>query len=58
MRSFANICNVGIKRDQMDATSSQVCVSVPSGHYSSLENGFSAEMKHNAQLERPKLEMQ
>ena len=42
----------------MDAASSQVCVSVPSGHYSSLENGFSAEMKQNAQLERPKLEMQ
>ncbi|KAK7831191.1 vacuolar-processing enzyme [Quercus suber] len=42
MRSFANICNARIKRDQMDAASAQVCVSVPSGHYSSLENGFSA----------------
>ncbi|KAK7831189.1 vacuolar-processing enzyme [Quercus suber] len=42
MRSFANICNARIKRDQMDAASTQVCVSVPSGHYSSLENGFSA----------------
>ncbi|KAK7853098.1 vacuolar-processing enzyme [Quercus suber] len=41
MRSFANICNAGIKRDQMDAASSQICVSVPFGHYSSLENGFS-----------------
>ncbi|KAK7834098.1 vacuolar-processing enzyme [Quercus suber] len=41
MRSFANIYNAGIKRDQIDAASSQICVSIPFGHYSSLEKGFS-----------------
>uniref|UniRef100_A0A7N2KR98 Legumain prodomain domain-containing protein n=1 Tax=Quercus lobata TaxID=97700 RepID=A0A7N2KR98_QUELO len=41
MRSFANICNAGIKKDQMDVASAQVCVSIPSERYSSLENGFS-----------------
>ncbi|KAK7853685.1 vacuolar-processing enzyme alpha-isozyme [Quercus suber] len=42
MCSFANIYNAGIRRGQMDAASAQVCVSIPSRHYSSLENGFSA----------------
>ncbi|GMY28836.1 vacuolar-processing enzyme-like [Fagus crenata] len=42
MGSFANICNAGVKKDQMDEASAQVCVTVPSGPWSSLENGFSA----------------
>ncbi|KAK4599134.1 hypothetical protein RGQ29_009269 [Quercus rubra] len=42
MRSFANICNAGIKKDQMAEVSAQACVSIPSGPWSSLHRGFSA----------------
>ncbi|XP_030948088.1 vacuolar-processing enzyme-like [Quercus lobata] len=42
MRSFANICNAGIKKDQMAEVSAQACVSIPSGPWSSLHKGFSA----------------
>ncbi|GMY28837.1 vacuolar-processing enzyme-like [Fagus crenata] len=42
MRSFANICNAGIKKEQMADASAQACVSIPSGPWSSLHQGFSA----------------
>ena len=42
MRSFANICNVGIKNEQMAEASAQACVSIPSNPWSSLQRGFSA----------------
>nr|AWD84476.1 asparaginyl endopeptidase 3b [Petunia x hybrida] len=42
MRSFANICNAGIKVEQMVEASSQACPSVPSNTWSSLHRGFSA----------------
>jgi legumain len=42
MRSFANICNAGIVKEQMAEASAQACVRVPSGPWSSLQKGFSA----------------
>ena len=42
MRSVANICNAGIQKEQMAKASAQACVTIPSGHWSSLSNGFSA----------------
>lgn len=42
MRSFANICNVGIKKEQMAEASAQACVTVPASSWSSLQRGFSA----------------
>jgi len=42
MRSFANICNVGIKKEQMAEASAQACVTVPGNPWSSLNKGFSA----------------
>ncbi|KNA12291.1 hypothetical protein SOVF_127310 [Spinacia oleracea] len=42
MRSIANICNAGIRADQMAEASAQACPSVPSGPWSSLHRGFSA----------------
>ncbi|KAL5558751.1 hypothetical protein UlMin_034962 [Ulmus minor] len=42
MRSFANICNAGITKEQMAESSSQACTEVPSGRWSSLQQGFSA----------------
>lgn len=42
MRSLANICNAGIQKEQMAAASAQSCVRIPSGHWGSLEKGFSA----------------
>jgi legumain len=42
MRSFANICNAGIGKEQMAEATAQACVSVPSGRWSSLHKGFSA----------------
>ncbi|KAK7321605.1 hypothetical protein VNO77_32415 [Canavalia gladiata] len=42
MRSFANICNAGIKNDQMADASAQACVSIPANSWSSLQRGFSA----------------
>ncbi|KAL2544965.1 Vacuolar-proCES [Forsythia ovata] len=42
MRSIANICNAGIKQEQMAEASAQACVSFPSSSWSSLHMGFSA----------------
>lgn len=42
MRSVANICNAGIGKEKMGEASAQACVSVPSGPWSSLHQGFSA----------------
>ncbi|KAG5524749.1 hypothetical protein RHGRI_031428 [Rhododendron griersonianum] len=42
MRSIANICNAGIREEQMAEASAQACVTIPSGHWSSLHKGFSA----------------
>jgi legumain len=42
MRSIANICNAGIRNDQMEEASSQACPSIPSGPWSSLHRGYSA----------------
>ncbi|KAJ7966459.1 putative Vacuolar-processing enzyme [Quillaja saponaria] len=42
MRSFANICNAGIRKEQMAEASAQACVSIPGGPWSSLHKGFSA----------------
>ncbi|XP_027180211.1 vacuolar-processing enzyme-like [Coffea eugenioides] len=42
MRSIANICNAGIKKDQMAEAAAQACVSLPSNSWSSLRRGFSA----------------
>nr|ALL55652.1 asparaginyl endopeptidase [Clitoria ternatea] len=42
MRSFANICNAGIKNEQMAEASGQACVSIPANPWSSLQRGFSA----------------
>ncbi|KAK7310732.1 hypothetical protein RJT34_08427 [Clitoria ternatea] len=42
MRSFANICNAGIKNEQMAEVSAQACVSIPTNPWSSLQRGFSA----------------
>ncbi|KAI7988881.1 hypothetical protein LOK49_LG13G02269 [Camellia lanceoleosa] len=42
MRSIANICNAGIQKDQMAEASTQVCITIPSSHWSSLQKGFSA----------------
>ncbi|XP_052210190.1 vacuolar-processing enzyme [Diospyros lotus] len=42
MRSIANICNAGIRKELMAEASAQTCVTIPSGHWSSLQRGFSA----------------
>nr|BAA76745.1 asparaginyl endopeptidase (VmPE-1A) [Vigna mungo] len=42
MSPFANICNVGIKKEQMAEASAQACVTVPASSWSSLQRGFSA----------------
>ncbi|XP_061374750.1 vacuolar-processing enzyme-like [Gastrolobium bilobum] len=42
MRSFANICNAGIQKEQMAEASAQTCVSIPASPWSSLLRGFSA----------------
>ncbi|XP_047325580.1 vacuolar-processing enzyme-like [Impatiens glandulifera] len=42
MRSFANICNAGIKEEQMVETSAQACPSIPSNPWSSIQQGFIA----------------
>nr|AWD84471.1 asparaginyl endopeptidase 1 [Petunia x hybrida] len=42
MRSIANICNAGIKMEQMVEASAQACPRVPSNTWSSLHRGFSA----------------
>ncbi|XP_058222083.1 vacuolar-processing enzyme-like [Rhododendron vialii] len=42
MRSVANICNAGIRKEQLAEASAQACVTIPSGHWSSLHKGFSA----------------
>ncbi|KAK6140770.1 hypothetical protein DH2020_025489 [Rehmannia glutinosa] len=42
MRSIANICNAGVKREQMAEASAQACSSFPSNSWSSLHGGFSA----------------
>ncbi|KAL6556659.1 hypothetical protein OROGR_005947 [Orobanche gracilis] len=42
MRSFANICNAGVKTEQMAEASAQACTNFPSNYWSSLYRGFSA----------------
>ncbi|XWS17660.1 hypothetical protein CRYUN_Cryun33cG0086700 [Craigia yunnanensis] len=42
MRSLANVCNAGIQTEKMAEASAQACVSIPSGHWSSIQKGFSA----------------
>ncbi|KAL6502009.1 hypothetical protein OROGR_027142 [Orobanche gracilis] len=42
MRSFANICNAGVKTEQMAEASAQACTNFPSNSWSSLYRGFSA----------------
>ncbi|XP_058068390.1 vacuolar-processing enzyme-like [Magnolia sinica] len=42
MRSIANICNAGVGKEMMAEVSSQACVTIPAGPYSSLHRGFSA----------------
>ncbi|MBA0639011.1 hypothetical protein Goklo_022072 [Gossypium klotzschianum] len=42
MRSLANICNAGIETEKMGEASAQACVNIPSGHWGSVEKGFSA----------------
>ncbi|XP_061374951.1 vacuolar-processing enzyme-like [Gastrolobium bilobum] len=42
MRSFANFCNAGIRKEQMAEASAQACVSIPASSWSSLHRGFSA----------------
>ncbi|XP_070009151.1 vacuolar-processing enzyme-like [Nicotiana sylvestris] len=42
MRAVANICNSGIKMEQIAKASAQACVSIPSNSWSSLDEGFSA----------------
>jgi len=42
MRSFANLCNAGIRKEQMAEASAQACVSIPATPWSSLRGGFSA----------------
>ncbi|CAK9145318.1 unnamed protein product [Ilex paraguariensis] len=42
MRSIANICNAGIRKEQMAEASAQACVTIRSTSWSSLHRGFSA----------------
>ncbi|KAK7352525.1 hypothetical protein VNO80_17947 [Phaseolus coccineus] len=42
MRSFANFCNAGIRKELMAEASAQACVSIPTTPWSSLRSGFSA----------------
>lgn len=42
MRSFANICNAGVRTETMAKVASQACTVVPSNPWSSLHKGFSA----------------
>ncbi|KAL6533988.1 hypothetical protein OROHE_013821 [Orobanche hederae] len=42
MRSFANICNAGVKTEQMAEASAQACTNFPFNSWSSLYRGFSA----------------
>ncbi|XP_020222250.2 vacuolar-processing enzyme [Cajanus cajan] len=42
MRSFANICNAGVKNEQMAEASAQACDRFPANPWSSLQRGFSA----------------
>ncbi|KAG5034058.1 Vacuolar-processing enzyme [Glycine soja] len=42
MRSFANFCNAGIRKEQMAEASAQACVNIPASSWSSMHRGFSA----------------
>ncbi|XP_020099008.1 vacuolar-processing enzyme-like [Ananas comosus] len=42
MRSLANICNAGVRKESMAEVSSQACMRIPSNPWSSLQRGFSA----------------
>jgi legumain len=42
MRSLANICNAGIKKETMTEVAAQACLRVPANPWSSLHKGFSA----------------
>ncbi|KAF8400956.1 hypothetical protein HHK36_014259 [Tetracentron sinense] len=42
MRFIGNICNAGIRKEQMAEASAQACVRIPPGSWSSLHRGFSA----------------
>ncbi|XP_058108993.1 vacuolar-processing enzyme-like [Magnolia sinica] len=41
MRSISNICNAGVGKEMRVEVSSQACVTIPAGPYSSLHRGFS-----------------
>nr|AWD84474.1 asparaginyl endopeptidase 3 [Pigea enneasperma] len=41
MRSFANMCNAGVQKEQMAVAAGQACVTFPSNPWSSLDEGFS-----------------
>ncbi|XP_031482518.1 vacuolar-processing enzyme [Nymphaea colorata] len=42
MRSIANICNAGLRKETMEDVSAQACTVIPAGPWSSLSRGFSA----------------
>ncbi|OAY75397.1 vacuolar-processing enzyme-like isoform X1 [Ananas comosus] len=42
MRSLANICNAGVKKETMAEVAAQACTAIPSNPWSSLHRGFSA----------------
>ncbi|CAH9074320.1 unnamed protein product [Cuscuta europaea] len=42
MRSVANICNAGVRKEEMAEASAQACPTFPSNTWSSLHRGFSA----------------
>ncbi|TVU34126.1 hypothetical protein EJB05_15955 [Eragrostis curvula] len=42
MRSFANICNAGIRPEAVSKVAAQACTSIPSNPWSSVHMGFSA----------------
>jgi len=42
MRSLANICNAGIKKETMAEVAAQACLRVPANPWSALHKGFSA----------------
>lgn len=42
MRSFANMCNAGITKDQMAETAGQACADFPTYKWRSVHKGFSA----------------
>ncbi|KAL9313117.1 hypothetical protein ACSQ67_018569 [Phaseolus vulgaris] len=43
MRSFAILCDAGIRKEQMAETYAQTCVSIPATPWSSRDSDFSAQ---------------